>query len=292
VRGCGGSWFEMSSFIAISDGHKNNYKDNENDPTSDIVATTRKASARLSVRNLRKVFGADGPGQHVALEDINFEVHERELVAVLGPSGAGKTTLFRCVTGLLRPDSGVASVAGLDVGQLRGQQRRHIAVVFQQFNLVSRLSALDNVLAGRLGYVSAWRGWSRRFPKADRLLALECLDRVGLLTKAQQRADTLSGGQQQRVAIARALAQQPDIIIADEPIASLDPNISAEIMALLRDICHTDGVSVLCSLHQLHLATAYADRLIGLAGGKLVTDGPASEFDDLAASRVYGAERR
>lgn len=282
----------MSSFIAISDGHKNNYKDNENDPTSDLVATTRKASARLSVRNLRKVFGADGPSQHVALEDINFEVHERELVAVLGPSGAGKTTLFRCVTGLLRPDSGVASVAGLDVGQLRGQQRRHIAVVFQQFNLVSRLSALDNVLAGRLGYVSAWRGWSRRFPKADRLLALECLDRVGLLTKAQQRADTLSGGQQQRVAIARALAQQPDIIIADEPIASLDPNISAEIMALLRDICHTDGVSVLCSLHQLHLATAYADRLIGLAGGKLVTDGPASEFDDLAASRVYGAERR
>ena len=282
----------MSSFIAISDGHKNNYKDNENDPTSDLVATTRKASARLSVRNLRKVFGADGPGQHVALEDINFEVHERELVAVLGPSGAGKTTLFRCVTGLLRPDSGVASVAGLDVGQLRGQQRRHIAVVFQQFNLISRLSALDNVLAGRLGYVSAWRGWSRRFPKADRLLALECLDRVGLLTKAQQRADTLSGGQQQRVAIARALAQQPDIIIADEPIASLDPNISAEIMALLRDICHTDGVSVLCSLHQLHLATAYADRLIGLAGGKLVTDVPASEFDDLAASRVYGAERR
>jgi len=282
----------MSSFITISDGHKNNYKDNENNPTSDLVATTRKASARLSVRNLRKVFGADGPGQHVALEDINFEVHERELVAVLGPSGAGKTTLFHCVTGLLRPDSGVASVAGLDVGQLRGQQRRHIAVVFQQFNLVSRLSALDNVLAGRLGYVSAWRGWSRRFPKADRLLALECLDRVGLLTKAQQRADTLSGGQQQRVAIARALAQQPDIIIADEPIASLDPNISAEIMALLRDICHTDGVSVLCSLHQLHLATAYADRLIGLAGGKLVTDGPASEFDDLAASRVYGAERR
>lgn len=282
----------MSSFIAISDGHKNNYKDNENNPTSDLVATTRKASARLSVRNLRKVFGADGPGQHVALEDINFEVHERELVAVLGPSGAGKTTLFHCVTGLLRPDSGVASVAGLDVGQLRGQQRRHIAVVFQQFNLVSRLSALDNVLAGRLGYVSAWRGWSRRFSKADRLLALECLDRVGLLTKAQQRADTLSGGQQQRVAIARALAQQPDIIIADEPIASLDPNISAEIMALLRDICHTDGVSVLCSLHQLHLATAYADRLIGLAGGKLVTDGPASEFDDLAASRVYGAERR
>lgn len=282
----------MSSFIAISDGHKNNYEDNENDPTSDLVATTRKASARLSVRNLRKVFGADGPGQHVALEDINFEVHERELVAVLGPSGAGKTTLFRCVTGLLRPDSGVASVAGLDVGQLRGQQRRHIAVVFQQFNLISRLSALDNVLAGRLGYVSAWRGWSRRFPKADRLLALECLDRVGLLTKAQQRADTLSGGQQQRVAIARALAQQPDIIIADEPIASLDPNISAEIMALLRDICHTDGVSVLCSLHQLHLATAYADRLIGLAGGKLVTDVPASEFDDLAASRVYGAERR
>ena len=249
------------------------------------VATSAGSAARLSVRNVSKVFGA-----RKAIDSINFEVREREMVAVLGPSGAGKTTLFRCITGLTTPDAGEVRVAGLDVAQLHGRERRHIAVVFQQFNLVSRISALDNVLAGRLGHVSAWRGWTRQFSRADRLLALECLDRVGLLSHARQRADTLSGGQQQRVAIARALAQQPDIIIADEPIASLDPNISAEILELLRGICHTDGVSVVCSLHQLHLATAYADRLIGLANGKLVADVPAAQFDQAAADKLYGGK--
>ena len=254
--------------------------------TTTRVATasaTQRAPARLSVREVSKAFGTQR-----AIDSISFEVREHEMVAVLGPSGAGKTTLFRCMTGLLPADRGAVHVAGLDVAHLRGPQRRHVAVVFQQFNLVSRLTALDNVLAGRLGHVSAWRGWTRRFSPADRLLALECLERVGLLDKAMQRADTLSGGQQQRVAIARALAQQPDIIIADEPIASLDPTISAEILDLLRAICHSDGVSVLCSLHQVHLARAYADRLIGLANGKLITDLPAAQFDQAAADRLYG----
>ncbi len=241
---------------------------------------------RLSVRKVSKTFGA-----HTALDAISFDVREHEMVAVLGPSGAGKTTLFRCITGLLAPDSGEVRVAGLNVSQLRGRERRHIAVVFQQFNLVSRLSALDNVLAGRLGHAASWRGWTRQFTRADRLLALECLDRVGLLQQAKQRADTLSGGQQQRVAIARALAQQPDIIIADEPIASLDPNISAGILDLLRTICHDDGVAVVCSLHQLNFATAYADRIIGLADGKMATDVPAAQFDAAAASRLYGVNR-
>ena len=244
---------------------------------------------RLAVRNISKTFGTP-LGTHKALDNISFDVREHEMVAVLGPSGAGKTTLFRCITGLLAPDAGVVRVAGLDVSQLRGRERRHIAVVFQQFNLVSRLSALDNVLAGRLGHVASWRGWTRQFTRADRLLALECLDRVGLLPQARQRADTLSGGQQQRVAIARALAQQPDIIIADEPIASLDPSISAEILELLRGICHDDGVSVVCSLHQLHLAKDYADRLIGLSNGKLVADAPAAQFDQAAADRLYGGK--
>ena len=245
----------------------------------------RSIAARLTVRGVSKAFGT-----HQALDAISFDVREHELVAVLGPSGAGKTTLFRCITGLLAPDTGSVHVAGVNVAQLRGRERRHIGVVFQQFNLVSRLSAFENVLAGRLGHVSAWRGWCRRFSPPDRLLALECLDRVGLLAQAQQRADTLSGGQQQRVAIARALAQQPDIIIADEPIASLDPNISAEILELLRGICRTDGVSVVCSLHQLHLATEYADRLIGLANGKLVADLPADQFDREAAIQLYGSK--
>lgn len=249
---------------------------------TNIGSDSSKIVARLSVNSVSKSFA----GQ-VALDSVSFEVHEHEMLAVLGPSGAGKTTLFRCITGLLAPDKGTVKVAGLDVSGLRGRERRHVAVVFQQFNLVNRLSALDNVLAGRLGYVSSWRAWARRFTSADRLLAMECLDRVGLVDKANQRADTLSGGQQQRVAIARALAQQPDIIIADEPIASLDPNISAEILDLLRGICHSDGLSVVCSLHQVDFARTYADRLIGLAKGKLLVDLPAAQFDQAAADRLY-----
>jgi phosphonate transport system ATP-binding protein len=223
-----------------------------------------------------------------AIEGVGFKVRAGEFVAVLGPSGAGKTTLFRCMTGLLTPDRGTVKLADLDVMQLHGRERRHVAVVFQQFNLVSRLSALGNVLAGRLGYVPAWRGWARRFERGDRLLALDCLDRVGLLDKAGQRADTLSGGEQQRVAIARALAQQPDAIVADEPVASLDPKIGSGILDLLRGICHRDGVAVVCSLHQMQFAQTYADRIVGLANGRLVVDMPAGAFDTATAAQLYG----
>jgi phosphonate transport system ATP-binding protein len=240
-------------------------------------------SSRLQVRGVSKSFGA-----RIAIDDVSFKVNEREFVAVLGPSGAGKTTLFKCMTGLMAPDSGSVHVAGLDVRGLRGRERRHVAVVFQQFNLVNRLCALDNVLAGRLGQIPAWRGWARRFERADRLLGLECLDRVGLLSHAAQRADTLSGGQQQRVAIARALAQQPAIIVADEPVASLDPSISAGILELLRAICH-EGVSVVCSLHQVQFARQFSDRIVGMAGGKVTVDTPTSAFDHRAADRLYGS---
>lgn len=245
------------------------------------------AHARLSVRAISKRFG-----DHQALADISFDIPQGQLVAVLGPSGVGKTTLCRCVSGLLAPDEGSVHVAGADVRQLRGRSRRRIAVIFQQFNLVSRLSALDNVLGGRLGHVSAWRGCLRQFTTGDRQMALECLDRVGLLDRAGQRADTLSGGQQQRVAIARALAQRPDLVVADEPIASLDPQTGSEVMALLRGICHENGVSVLCSLHQFQQATSYADRLIALVNGRLVADRPAHLFDNGLAAEVYGGARR
>ena len=167
--------------------------------------------------------------------------------------------------------------------------RRRVAVIFQQFNLVSRLTALENVLAGRLGYVQAWRGLLRRFTRADRLSALECLDRVGLLDHAMVRADRLSGGQQQRVAIARALAQRPRLILADEPVASLDPTAADGVMALLKSIARSDGVAVLCSLHQVHFARAYADRIIGLSQGRIVLQSAADGFDDPAYRALYGA---
>jgi phosphonate transport system ATP-binding protein len=250
--------------------------------TAPPAALAAPHAPRLAVRGLTKRLG-----DRAVLEDVSFDVYEREFVAVLGPSGAGKTTLFKCMTGLMTPDRGTVRVAGKNLSELRGRARRRVAVVFQQFNLVLRLTALANVLAGRLGHVPVWRGWTRRFERADRLLALECLERVGLLGHASQRADTLSGGQQQRVAIARALAQQPDIIVADEPIASLDPTISAGILELMRAICR-DGVAVVCSLHQVHFARRYADRIVGLAGGRVIADTPTERFDERAADRLYG----
>ncbi len=230
-------------------------------------------------------------GHNVVLQNVTFRVERGEFVAVLGPSGAGKTTLIRCLASLLAPDRGEVRLDGVNLhalgGRTRRLARRRVAVVFQQFNLVNRLTALENVLAGRLGYVAAWRGWLRRFRRPDVVCALECLDRVGMLDYADQRADTLSGGQQQRVAIARALAQQPAVILADEPIASLDPQTSADILELLRGIAHRDGVAVLCSLHQTHLAREYADRIVGLTSGCIVLDVAVGQFDAAAADLVY-----
>jgi phosphonate transport system ATP-binding protein len=245
----------------------------------------------LEVRGARKSFGA-ARGARVAggiagIHGVDFALRRGQMLAVLGPSGAGKTTLFRCLAGVSVLDAGAVLLRGADVAALRGRERRHIAIVFQQFHLVGRLSALDNVLAGRLGHAPAWRGWLRRFARADVMLALACLRRVGLLEHAGQRADTLSGGQQQRVAIARALAQQPDIIIADEPVASLDPRTGADIIELLRSICHSDGVAVICSLHQPQLARLHADRVLGLRDGRIVLDTPVRDIDDDAVQALY-----
>lgn len=248
-----------------------------------MAAATSANVPRLAALGVTKTFEG-----HAAIKDVSFTVDSHEFVAVLGPSGAGKTTLFRCMTGLLAPDRGTVRIGGDDIGGLHGRARRRVAVVFQQFNLVSRLSAFENVLAGRLGHVPAWRGWLRRFSRADRLIAFECLERVGLLEQATQRADTLSGGQQQRVAIARALAQRPSLIVADEPVASLDPNASVGVLDLLHGIARTEGVGVVCSLHQVHLARSYADRVVGLSRGQVVIDVPTSRFDEAAFDRLYG----
>ena len=240
---------------------------------------------------MSSLFIAHKVGQHygarLALEDVGFTLERGQMLALLGPSGAGKTTLFRCLAGLQSPDSGRIALDGVEVASLRGRERRRIGLVFQQFNLVPRLSALDNVLAGRLGHAPAWRGWLRRFDAADVALARDCLARVGLAGHEGQRADTLSGGQQQRVAIARALAQQPDLIIADEPVASLDPGSGAGILELLKSICHADGLAVVCSLHQPEYARRYADRVLGLRAGRVVVDVEAASFGRAQIDTLY-----
>jgi phosphonate transport system ATP-binding protein len=208
---------------------------------------------------------------------------------VLGPSGAGKTTLFRCLTGLTRPDHGTVRIDGQDIWagarELRAG-RQTVALIFQQFNLIRRLTALQNVLVGRLAHVSTWRVLLRRFTRADRQRALRCLDTVGLLDKAAVRADQLSGGQQQRVAIARALAQNARVILADEPVASLDPESAATVLASLRSAVGA-GVAVVASLHQVHLARAYADRILALRAGRLVQDAPTAQLDVHSLEQIY-----
>lgn len=240
----------------------------------------------LRVESMSKRFG-----ERVALAGVNFSLRPREFVGLLGPSGAGKSTLFRCIAGLERADSGRALLGEKILSPLHRHGGGRIAMVFQQFALVDRLSVLDNVLAGRLGTVPAWRGVLRRFSREDRLLAMRCLDRVSMLDYAQQRADRLSGGQKQRVAIARALAQKPAVILADEPIASLDPTLAGGILELLRSIAKVDNVAVICSLHQLSFARQYSDRVIGIRAGQIVLDCEASALDDEVAKRLYRHDR-
>jgi phosphonate transport system ATP-binding protein len=225
-----------------------------------------------------------------ALTGVSFAVRPGEFVGVLGPSGAGKTTLFRCLTGLTRPDAGSVLVNSRDIAHSGGRElraaRHDVALIFQQFNLIRRLTALQNVLAGRLPLVPTWRVLLRQFAHADRQLALGCLDTVGLLDKATSRADQLSGGQQQRVAIARALAQDAAVILADEPVASLDPESSATVLESLRAAASA-GMAVIASLHQVHLAMQYADRIIALRDGAIIEDAPTASFDRRALDQIY-----
>lgn len=230
-------------------------------------------------------------GSTTALDTVSFSVAPGEVVALVGPSGAGKSTVFRCVTRLVSPDTGSVSVRGHDLARLNSRDlretRRDIGLIFQQFNLIGRVSALDNVLAGRMGHVATWRVVARRFPAADRQLALSCLDRVGLLERAYQRADSLSGGQQQRVAIARVLAQRSQLLLADEPVSSLDPKAADNVLTVLRSVARENGIAVLCSLHQVDLARRFADRVIALRGGRLVLDAPATALTPAVFSDIY-----
>jgi phosphonate transport system ATP-binding protein len=238
----------------------------------------------LRVERVSKAFG-----ERQVVVCVSFTLAAHEMVAVLGPSGAGKTTLFRCFAGLVRPDEGRIWFGGGEVTPVRPTGRRLIAVVFQDYNLVRRLTAFENVLGGRLGHAAPWRGILRRFEHADRLKAFECLERVGMLDHAHDRADRLSGGQQQRVAIARALAQEPRLIVADEPVSSLDPVSAAGVLQLLRNISQVDGVAVICSLHQVAYARTFSDRIIGLAGGRIVIDAQTNAVSDRDYHSLYGS---
>jgi phosphonate transport system ATP-binding protein len=242
-------------------------------------------SPLLRIEGMSKAFA-----RREVVSGVSFTLAAHELVALLGPSGAGKTTLFRCFTGLLAPDKERVAFEDAAITHRRAS-RRPMAIVFQDYNLVRRLTALENVLGGRLGHVAAWRGILRRFERADKLKAFECLERVGMLDHAHERADRLSGGQQQRVAIARALAQEARIIVADEPVASLDPASAAGVLQLLRNIARSDGVAVICSLHQVGYARTFADRIIGLSGGRIVIDARTEELSDRDYEELYAVDR-
>jgi len=231
-------------------------------------------------------------GERVVLDDVSFDLAAGEVVAIVGPSGAGKTTLFRCITQLISADAGRVELAGRDLAALSGAERRRarrdIGMVFQQYNLVRRMSALDNVLAGRLADMATWRVLVRMPGSEERASALACLERVGLADHASNRADRLSGGEQQRVAIARALAQRSRVVLADEPVSSLDPSAATKVLAALRSIARDDGIAVLCSLHQVRMVAGFADRVVGLRSGKVVLDLTGAEFDERHHQAVYG----
>jgi phosphonate transport system ATP-binding protein len=241
----------------------------------------------IELAELTKQFGTT-----TALDGVSLTVRRGEIVVLLGLSGSGKSTLLRHVDALERPTTGSVRVLGEDVPALGGRQlrtlRSRIGFIFQQFELVPSLSVLENVLTGALAGLRGPRLGLWSYPKAIRLRALQHLDRVGLLDRSYQRADTLSGGQQQRVAIARALMQNPDILLADEPVASLDPESSAQVMALIREIAAEEGLTVLCSLHQVDLAIAWADRIVGLRHGAVVLDMPTAGLSKAEVMEIYG----
>jgi phosphonate transport system ATP-binding protein len=244
----------------------------------------------LQIEHLTKVYD-DGT---IALRDVSFEVAEGQFLAIIGLSGSGKSTLLRCINRLIDPTEGRILWNGEDITAASEEEmrriRRRIGMVFQNFNLVYRSRVITNVLAGRLGYTSPALALANQFSKSDRERALAQLARFGLEGKDQNRTEELSGGQQQRVGIARAMMQDPEMILADEPVASLDPVLAHSIMQHLEDINRTDGVTVLCSLHFLDLVHRYGQRVIALNEGRLVFEGLPSEIDDAMFKDIYGQE--
>ena len=244
----------------------------------------------LEITDLVKVYGT---GQR-ALAGVDLTVAEPQVVAVIGSSGAGKSTLIRCINRLVEPTSGRVMLDGTDITALNRRQmraaRRRMGMIFQEYNLVERLTVMENVLSGRLGYVGFWQAYRRRYPADDVRAAYEVLHRVELDGYENTRADALSGGQRQRVGIARALMQQPDLLLVDEPTASLDPRTGRQIMRLLCELAHERGTPALVNIHDVQLAQTYADRIIGLGDGKVVFDGKPEELTEDVLTEIYGEE--
>jgi phosphonate transport system ATP-binding protein len=244
----------------------------------------------LTVEKLTKVYKTGDK----ALTDVSFEVPKGQVVGLIGPSGAGKSTLIRCVNRLVEPTTGSVRLNDLDITRLRSGElrraRRRIGMIFQEYALVERLTVMENVLSGRLGYVPFWRSFTRRFPGGDIAKAFRLLDRVGLSAHADKRADALSGGQRQRVGIARALEQDPELLLIDEPTASLDPKTSRQIMRLIVEICRESGLPAIINIHDVVLAQQFADRIIGLQSGRVVFDGPATGLTEQVLTQIYGEE--
>lgn len=241
----------------------------------------------LDVRDLRLVY----PNGLEALKRVSFSAQAGEIVCIIGRSGAGKSTLLRCINGLEKATEGVIVLDGEDITKMSQQQmaqvRRHIGFVWQEYNLIDRLPVINNVLTGRLGYKRGFAGVIGYFDHHERELAVHNLERVNLLHRAKQRADKLSGGEKQRVSIARAMTQQPKIILADEPVASLDPELSLHVLGDLARLAREDGVLALINIHQVEFARQFADRIIGLAQGVVVFDGPPAQLTDHMMDRVY-----
>jgi len=259
----------------------------------DPATRTESGPARarsLVIRDLVKEYKAGQP----VLRGVSLEIDGRGMTAIIGPSGTGKSTLIRCINRLVEPTSGEILFHGQDLAHLRGKAlrvaRRRIGMVFQEFNLVERLTVIENLLCGRLGYVGPLKAWLRRFPARDVDRAFDLLEAVGLKGFATQRADALSGGQRQRVGIARAIMQEPDLLLADEPTSSLDPKTSVEIMELMVGLAGRENIPVIINIHQVALAKRFADRIVGMSGGRIVFDGPPSALTDQDLKAIYGGE--
>ena len=244
----------------------------------------------LELRQLEKRY----PTGDLALKGVSLRVEAGEVLGLIGPSGAGKSTLIRCVNRLVQPSGGQIELEGQDLSVLGSaglrRARRQIGMIFQEYALIERLTVMENLLSGRLGYTGFWASWFRRFEGDDIAQAYSLLDRVGLGGMENKRADALSGGQRQRVGIARALMQSPKLLLVDEPTASLDPKTSRQIMRLILELCQERGLAAIVNIHDVVLATEFLPRIVGLRAGSVVFDGPAADIDKTVLTNIYGDE--